>query len=258
MIRQIAMIAVAFLFHTACLTTPSSAADSEKDGGPLRQLTPPVTVTGSPISGEGKDRKAQLVVKSNCDRRISGMVVQMLLLRKDSVVSKSVPHTQSGFMGQDGRTLNPGASYTIKVKSLFMKDDMTAVDGMVTSITFDNKITWPPMPTTPPRRSNDEPVAVKMIGVQGTGDRARAVVACFNYGSKAVKEVMYKIEYLDARGEVLETIQYGHSTSGSSIMESGAGVVIGGGKGPPNGAANARVSVTSAKFADGSEWKRAG
>jgi hypothetical protein len=138
-----------------------------------------------------------------------------------------------------------------------MEDDTTAVEGLVTSITFDDKTTWPPMPATPPERSNDEPVAVKMIGVQGTGDGARAVVACFNYGYKAVTEVMYKIDYLDTSGKILMTIQYGHSSSGSSLMESGSGVVLSGGKGPPTGATNARASVTSSKFADGSGWKRA-
>jgi len=257
MLRQIAMLAVTFLFHAACFTTPASAADSEKDVGPLRKLIPPVTVTGGSIAGEGKNRRAELVVKSDSDRRISGMVVQMLFLRKDGGVSQSVPHTQSGFIEQDGNTLNRGASHTIKVESLFMKDDMSAVDGMVTSITFDDKTTWPPMPTTPPERSNDEPVAVNMIGVQGTGDRACAVVACFDYGYKAVIEVIYKIDYLDASGKILETIQYGHSSSGSSLIESGSGLVLSGGKGPPNGATNARASVTSTKFADGSKWKRA-
>jgi hypothetical protein len=99
MIRQIAMLTVTFLFHTACFTSTASAADSEKDVGPFRQLTPPVTVTGGPIAGEGKGRKAELVVKSDSNRRISGMDVQMLFLRKDGGVGKSVPHTQSGFKG---------------------------------------------------------------------------------------------------------------------------------------------------------------
>src|ERR1035441_10565038 len=134
-------------------------------GGLLRQGVP--ARQGGRITGEGKDRNAELVVKSDSSRSISAIDVQTLLLRSDGSVSRSVPHTLAGFSGHVGRnTLDRGESYSLKVGSIFIKNDMTAVDGLVKEITFADKTTWPPMPTTPPEKKNGEPVAVMMIGVQ--------------------------------------------------------------------------------------------
>ena len=256
MITKTTILAFIFVTQTVCLTPTALAAESNKDFGPLTKLTPPVTVTGGRITGEGKDRNAELVVKSDSSRSISAIDVQTLLLRSDGSVSRSIPHTLAGFSGHDGRnTLDRGESYSLKVGSIFIKNDMTAVDGLVKEITFADKSTWPPMPTTPPEKKNGEPVAVMMIGVQGAGDRARAVVACFNYESKGVKGVKYEVEYLDAGGKGLKTTSYGYS-SYSPIMESGAGMVVSGGDGPPDRTISVRASMTSVKFSDNSEWKR--
>ena len=65
----------------------------------------------------------------------------------------------------------------------------------------------------------------------------------------------YEVEYLDAGGKGLKTTSYGYS-SYSPIMESGAGMVVSGGAGPPDRTISVRASMTSVKFSDNSEWKR--
>src|ERR1035441_1769699 len=151
MITKTTILAFLLVPKRILLTATALAAESNKDFGPLTKLTPPVTVTGGRITGEGKDRNAELVVKSDSSRSISAIVVQTLLLRSDGSVSRSIPHTLAGFSGHDGRnTLDRGESYSLKVGSIFIKNDMTAVDGLVSEITFADKTTWPPMPTTPP------------------------------------------------------------------------------------------------------------
>jgi len=224
----------------------------DKDVGPLTQLIPPAILTGSPITGKGNDRKAEVVVKSTSDRSIASTVVQVLFLREDGSVSKRVPHTQTVY------TLARGESYTVKVDSAYMDDDMTAVDGLLSEITFDDESTWPPMPATPPKRNGDDPVAIKMIGYQGSGERSSAVVACFNHGSKTVASVGYRIRYFDAKGKELKATRYAHSGNKENpLLESGAGKVLIVGKGPPKGATDARASVSSVTFTDGSQWKAA-
>src|ERR1035441_9779869 len=109
MITKTTILAFIFVTQTVCLTATALAAESNKDFGPLTKLTPPVTVTGGRITGEGKDRNAELVVKSDSSRSISAIVVQTLLLRSDGSVSRSIPHTLAGFSGHDGRnTLDRG------------------------------------------------------------------------------------------------------------------------------------------------------
>lgn len=256
MIKQTSILVLVFLLETLLLISTALAADRTEDYEALSILSPPVSVKGGLITGEGKDRNAELVVKNDSDSRISVIVLEMLFLRSDGSLSKSVPHTQGGFSGPDGgNTLDRGESYPLKVAGVFIKDEMTAVDGLVTKITFDDKSTWPSLPPTPPEKVTDEPVAVKVIGVLGAGDRARPVVGCFNYGSVGVKKIRYEVEYLDEGGKVLKKTSYGLS-SNTPIMEAGAGKVISGGGGPPDETASARAIITSVNFADNSEWKR--
>ena len=240
----------AVLFQAACFANAAPPPGGHNDTGSLRQLIPPATVTGGRITGEGKDRKAELVVRSDSDRGIIDMVVEVLFLREDGSIRSSVPHTGGSF-----NRLHRNESFTVKVGKMFIKDDMTAVDGRISSITFDDKSTWPPMPVPPPEKKADDPVTIKLIGVLGAGDRAWPVVACFNYGSKPVQGVMYQVDYLDADGKVLKSASHGHARAGSPSMESGAGKVISGGEGPPKAATTGQARVTNVKFSDGSEWK---
>ena len=252
MLRKTAILVPVFLLQTPCFIGTALAAGDGKDVGPLTQLVPPAILTGSPITGEGNDRKAEVVVKSNSDRSIVGTVVQVLFLREDGSVSKWVPNTQTVY------TLARGESYTVKVDSFYMEDDMTAVDGLLSEITFDDESSWPPMPATPPKKNGDDPVAIMMIGYLGSGERASAVVACFNHGSKKVISVGYRIRYFDAKGKELKATLYAHSGNRMKpLLESGVGRVLTVGEGPPEGAIDARASVTSVRFIDGSQWKAA-
>lgn len=72
MLKKIVFPFLAVLTASACLANATPAAGITGDENPLKKLTPPATVTGGPITGLGKDRKAELQVKSESDRGIQG------------------------------------------------------------------------------------------------------------------------------------------------------------------------------------------
>jgi hypothetical protein len=258
MLKRSSLLASVIL--TLSLHSGAFAAGGPNDLEALQKLTPPVSVKGGQITGAGDDRKAEVVIKNEGEKALRGVLVEMLLLRADGTVSSSVPHTQGGFYSGSGggsSTLGRGASFPLKIGSMFIKPDMVAVDGLVREITFEDKSTWPALPATPPQKINGEPVAAKMIGVLGSGDKAQPVVACFNYGTQSVQAVFYEIDYLDAAGKRLTSTNFGH-TGSRPIMEVGAGIVFTGGGAPPAGTTSVRVRIGSVKFSDKSEWKAAG
>lgn len=63
------------------------------------------------------------------------------------------------------------------------------------------------------------------------------------------------MEYYDEKGETLDTTSFGYSGGDDPILPSEKSIVITGGDGPPEGATDAKVSVTRLKFVDGSEWE---
>ena len=256
--RNIKILASILLAQTVYFNSNALSAEDKKETESLSQLTPPLSVKGGLVTGEGKERDGELVVKNDGARSISAFVIDMLLLRTNGTVGDSILHTQSGIFGHnDANTLASGERYAFKVGSIFVKNDISAVDGVVTKITFSDNATWPSMPSTPPEKKNGEPVAVKMIGVMGSGQLAVPVVALFNYGPKGVHEVHYNIEYLDSLGKVLKKTNYGSAESvGKTLMESGTGMVESGGDAPPDKTVAVRSSVTDVTFSDLSEWKQ--
>ena len=223
--------------------------------GAFAQHAPPVTVKATAIKGKGKDRNAGLEVKNIGAKSIAAFVVQLQFLNADGSIGKDVPHTQSGFFGQSKTKLSRGKTYTIEVTSFFMQDDTASIDGVVTSVDFDDGTNWPAMPDTPPSQNGDDPVSAEMIGVVGSGKTSIPVIACYNYGGKPVKGILYRIEYLDAAGEVVGRTNYGHSGAEKPIMEQGKGKVMIGGESPAEGAVTAQVTVRSVTFMDDSRWK---
>ena len=222
--------------------------------GAFAQYAPPVMVKATAIKGKGKDRNAGLEVKNIGTKSITSFVVQVQYLNADGGIGKDIPHTQSGFFGQSKTKLSRGKTYTIEVTSFFMQDDTASINGVVTSVDFDDRTNWPAMPDTPPSKNGDNPVSAKMIGVVGSGKTSIPAVACFNYGSKPIKGVQYRIEYLDAAGEVVNRTNYGHSNAEKPIMEKGKGKVMIGGESPAEEAVTAQVTIRSVTFMDGSRW----
>lgn len=218
-------------------------------GAKLAQLTPPASVKTSPITGTAKARKSSIEFTNKGDKKVTKFVLNMLFLKADGSVGKSVPHTHGA--GE----VRKGKSETVKVSSFFMEDDTTALGAQVIKITYEDDSTWPSAPATPPARNGKDPVAAIVVGVIGEGDRAKPVTALHNYDKKDIKKVYYRIEYLDDSGEVLDKTSYGYSGGDDPILPSGKSIVIPGGDGPPEGATDAKAMMTRITFADGSKWK---
>lgn len=230
------------------------AAGGEGAKGPtggIGELVPPATLTATKITGKGDERKAELKVKNTGAKMVEELRVEMLFLKEDGSVGKSVPHTASGI--NFGKGLGKGKTTTINVTSFFMEDDTTAVDGVVTSLKYSDGSSWPEVPAKAPAAEGDAPVGAVMLGLIGKGEQGQPAVACHNHGDKEVKTVQYRIEYLDAAGKVVNKTSYGYS-SDKAIMEEGKGCVITGGDPPGKGAVTAKVSVFSVLFTDESKW----
>lgn len=225
--------------------------------GSLAKLVPPASAKGLPVTGAGDKRESGIEVTNTGDRAIKGLVVQMLYLKADGSVAKTVPHTQGSLHGLAGDKLKKGQTYTIKVTSFFMEDDTAGVGAVISEITFDDDGIWPAPPATPPARSGEDPVAAAVIGVIGDGDQSRPAVACHNFDAKPVKSVQYRIGYLDAGGKVLGSTSYGYIGGDDPILPAGECIVISGGDGPPEGATDAKATLTRVEFADGSKWSPA-
>jgi len=236
-------------------TSTASTDSSLANGGPLTKLTPPASAVALPISGEGKGRKSGIEVTNNGARKISGFFLRMFYLKKDGSIGNSILHTKSGFSGEHGNVLAKGKTHTVKTGSVFMKDDTARIEAMVTGVTFDDGTMWPAPPAEPPTRNGDDPVAAMMIGIIGEGERAEPAVACHNHGSRNLKGVYYRMEYLDAKGETLDTTGHGYVGASKPILTPGKSIVISGGDAPPKGAVDARVKMTRVEFSDGSKWE---
>ncbi|MFP6874726.1 MAG: hypothetical protein VCA55_14590 [Verrucomicrobiales bacterium] len=223
--------------------------------GPLTRLTPPVSVKPHPIQGEGKKRKAGLEATNNSNKNISKLVLEMYYLKEDGSVGKSVPYTISGFFDNPKDVLGKGKSHLIDVDSFFMEDDTASVDGLVSQVEWDDGIVWPTWTGPAPKRKDDVPVAVKMIGVLGEGDRADPVVAVFNLGSKGISNVSYGIAYLDADGKTLDRTGYGYSGADDWLPAGKGTAISGGSSGPPQGTVDVKVTVNQVIFDDKTVWK---
>ncbi len=228
-----------------------------KKGGALAQLDPPITIKPGSVTGEGKARQAVLELKNTGKQAIEEIVVYVSYLKPDGSEGKSVPHTQGGFYGMSDNLLKKGKTYKHEVSSFFMEDDTASVDGTITKITFKDGSTWPSIPVERPDRPGDDPVYGVMLGVLGEGGKSRPVYACYNYGSKPVKSVSVRIEYLAEDGKKIASTAYGIGGI-KAIMDSGKGAALNGGDGPPEGAVDARITITRVSFVDGTDWSASG
>lgn len=227
---------------------PAKKAMDKSYGGGIQKLIPPVTLKASSIKGKDKDRKAEIKITNKTKKSIKSIVVKVYYLSSDGTVGNDVPHTHSPF-----NALDPGKSFVIDISDFFMKEDTAKISGEVAKINFTDGTTWPAFPSKPPVKVADNPVSAQMIGVIGSGKKAAPAVACFNYDSKDITSIQYKIEYLAKNGDLLKTTGYGYM-SDKSIMKKGTGMVITGGAAPPEGTANARINISSVAFADKSKW----
>lgn len=237
----------------AFLKKQSGGGEGGKAAGPagIVELTPPATLTATKISGKGDDREAELKVKNTSGKKVEELQVELLFLKEDGSVGKSVPHTASGLSG--GRGLANGKTTTINVNSFFMKDDTAAVDGVISSLKFSDGTSWPAVPEKAPAAEGNAPVGAVFLGLIGKGERGQPAVACHNHGDKEIKTVQYRIEYLDADGKVVNKTSYGYS-SDRSIMDEDKGCVITGGDPPEKGAVKVKVSIFHVLFTDDTKW----
>lgn len=184
------------------------------------------------------------------------MVVEMLLFGEDGDLIRGIPDTEHGFPSHSQYILHRGEVFTISVDSFFVKDNITRVDGMIEKITFDDGSTWPPMPATPPGKHGSDPVSIRMIGYEASDNLSEAVVACFNYASKPVRGMLYRIKYLDGTGNELKTDSMIHDGDAKTpVLRVGEGKVLTGPDGPPKGATAALARVIKVIFTDGTKWE---
>lgn len=229
--------------------TNQSVEDAARPAtGPLTQLTPPVSLVAHPIEGEGKERKAELVVTNDSDKEISSIVLTQFFLRQNGSIGSSVPHT-SGF------SIGKGESKTINVSSFFMKDDTASVDAVVTRVEWKDGTMWPTWTGPAPGQEGNAPVVAKMIGVIGEGNRAQPVVALFNKSSKDVSFISYSLAFLDANGKKLGSGSQGYGGPPGWLPAGKGGACVGSSKAPPEGTADVELKLRAVMFDDESHWR---
>lgn len=215
--------------------------------GPLTQLTPPVSLVAHPIEGEGKERKAKLVVTNESDKEISRIVLTQFYLKQDGSVGSSNPNNI-------GFSIGKGESHTIKVSSFFMKDDTASVDGVVTRVTWKDGTMWPTWTGPAPGQDGDAPVVAKMIGVIGEGDRALPVLALFNTSSKEVSFINYSLAFLDANGKKLGLGGQGYGGP-PGWLPAGKGGACVGSTVTPEGTVDVELKLRAVMFDDETQWR---
>lgn len=158
-------------------------------------------------------------------------------------------------------TIDNGESYTIEEGFPFIDRSCKYMKGVVTSITFADNTTWPPMPAEFPEGITGEPVVAKIIGIHGSGPLSLTAIAFFNHGEKPVKGVVFCVKDLDQDGDTLSG-SYGYvswgvtdTKEGATIMESGSGLADCVTSAPPSDVSNARVEIVEVFYTDGSSWK---
>lgn len=243
-----AQLAGATKEHAKDPATDVSVEDATRQAaGPLTQLTPPVSLEAHPIEGEGKARKAELVVTNESDKEIAELVLTLFYLKQDGSVGKSSPYTY-------GISTGTGESNRIKISSFFMEDDTASVDGIVTGVEWRDGSKWPTWTGPPPKQEGDVPVVAKMIGVIGKGERARPAVALFNASSKDVSYINYSLEFLDANGK---NLGWGGQVYGGPpgwLPAGKGGACVGSSKAPPEGTVDVELKVTAVVFDDETVW----
>ena len=243
-----------------CLVFPNAVEAEEATGkapGSLVQLTPPVSIKPHPIKGEGHQRMAGLEVSNNTGKDIESVSVEMFFLNQEGEIGRSVPHKESWTLGNPEGSLAEGESKIINVFSAFMRKDTASVDGLVTQVTWKDGSIWPDWTGPAPKPAGDAPVVVKFLGVVGTDERAKTVVAAFNVGSKAIEHVGYSIAYLDSEGKSLGNAMHGESGPDEWLLAGKSAGLTGCTSPPPAGTAKVELSIGTVIFEDQSTWKPA-
>ena len=234
---------------------------SRMDSGLFRQLTPQITITEYPLEGSDRDRKGKLTLKNESGKAISKMAGTLRCENPHGNYLKTFSLSDFSREGKSGDTLNPGESHTIEEKFPYVAKSSKDLKGVVTSITFADNTTWPPMPSEFPGGINDEPVVGKIIGLHGSGLLSLTAIAFFNHGEKPVKGVVFCVKDLDQDGDTLSG-SYGYvswgvtdTKEGKTIMQSGSGLADCVTSAPPSDVSNGRVEIVEVFYTDGGSWK---
>jgi hypothetical protein len=232
------------------------------DSGLFRQLTPPITITEYPLEGSDRDRKGKLTLKNDSGKAISRIAGTLRCENPHGNYLKTFSLSDFSRQGKSGDTLTPGESHTIEEKFPYVAKTSKDLKGVVTSITFADNTTWPPMPAEFPEGINDEPVVGKIIGLHGSGSLSKTAIAFFNHGEKPVKGLVFYVEHLEqdsyvsSRRYEFEHLGVTDTNEGKTIMESGSGLADCVGHAPPSDVSNARVEIVEVFYTEGGSWKR--
>jgi len=226
---------------------------------PFTTITAPVSVKSLPVKGKGEERKAGLEMKNNGDQAISRLVVRILLFGEDGSVKKTVPHTSDGYFGERGKELGKGRDFVKELDDFWIKDDIASVAGLPENVTWKDGSKWPAWTGPAPQPEGDVTVSLVMKGVVREGGLAAPLIECFNHSNNGIKEVQYRLFYLDGEGNELNRGLRTGLASPNVIMEAGNGMaLIGNDEGPPKGATDIRLTLHSVTFEDDSKWASEG
>lgn len=221
----------------------------------FNRLEPTAITSWTRVSRIGDHATAKVRVTNRDERTINSVAFELVRLDKDGQYRNSpglhaVPH------GAGGLTLAKGESKTFDINEMFLRDQVGAVEALITEIEYTDGTKWPPMSSGLTGHESADPVIIRMIGYVSSDSYSEAVLACVNIGPKPLKEIDVTIEYLDANGQELDSSSTGWG--GDWQIAPGQGDVLCGGDRPSKHAVDAKVKIRRVKFTDDSTWEPAG
>jgi hypothetical protein len=107
----------------------------------------------------------------------------------------------------------------------------------------------------PLKFEGDEPITVEFVEFKGSGDSKEIVLRVANHANKDLSSLHLRLNYYDASGKKLDDSPHGHSAGRSFVPAGGREDIEVSTFFMPDDTNSVRVDVTSASFADATEWE---